>query len=389
MEHPVLTGADRLRELESATLKGKRFGLLTCPTGVDSNLRSTIEICAGLATAKLSALFACEHGIRGDRQAGVKIPDEIDPETGLRVYSLYGEHTKPTKEMLEGLDAIVFDTQDLGVRFYTYLSTLVYVMEACAEHRVEVVVLDRPNPLGGETSEGGYLRDEFHSMVGAWRMPIRTGLTIGEFARFVRDRMANPCELQVVPLLHWKRSMEYPDTGLPWLPPSPNIPTMEAARVYPGNCLFEGTNLSEGRGTTKPFEWIGAPWLNARQVCDSLNRQNLPGVLFHPVAFTPYISKHRNELCHGIMTLVKDKRAYRSVPTGLRLLQAVQRAHPDEFRWVKPDFEGSRYFIDLLSGSDRVRLTLHEEGAVESIVGEWERDCADWDRIRGAYHMYD
>ncbi|MFC4601792.1 exo-beta-N-acetylmuramidase NamZ domain-containing protein [Cohnella hongkongensis] len=389
MEQKVTVGVDRLPEFEEQLLKGKRFGLLTNPTGIDSGYRSTIDVCASIRSAKLSALFACEHGIRGDRQAGVKIPDEIDELTGLPVYSLYGEHTKPTADMLRGLDAIVFDIQDLGVRFYTYLSTLVYVMEACAEHGVEVIVLDRPNPLGGLTSEGGYIEERFFSMVGAWKMPFRTGLTIGEFARLVRDQMAAPCQLHVISMLNWTRNREYPDTGLAWLLPSPNMPTMDTVRVYAGNCLFEGTNLSEGRGTTKPFELIGAPWLDARGVCNSLNELSLPGVRFHPLPFTPVLSKHKGELCHGIMTFVTDKSAYRAVSTSLRLIHAIMKAHPKEFEWVRPGGEDSHYFIDVLSGSDRVRLTLHEEGALESILADWERDQLHWESIRTAYHLYD
>lgn len=389
MAQTVRSGADRLSDLGEQLLKGKRFGLLTNPTGIDSSYRSTIDVCAGLREAKLTALFACEHGLRGERQAGVNIPDETDEETGLQVYSLYGEYSKPTSSMLQGLDAIVFDIQDLGVRFYTYLSTLVYVMEACAEHGVEVIVLDRPNPLGGLASEGGYLQEGYYSMVGAWKVPFRTGLTIGEFAGLVRDQMATPCKLQVIPMLHWKRDMEYPDTGLAWLLPSPNMPTMDTVRVYAGNCLFEGTNLSEGRGTTKPFEMVGAPWLRARGICDTLNRQALRGVRFHPVTFTPVISKHKGELCNGIMTFITDKHAYQAVPTGLRLLHAVMEAHPEQFEWVRPGGEGSHYFIDVLSGSDRVRLTLHEDGALEAILADWERDRAHWDSIRSKYHLYD
>ncbi|MCC3376715.1 exo-beta-N-acetylmuramidase NamZ domain-containing protein [Cohnella sp. REN36] len=385
----VKTGADNLTEKAGPYLKGKAFGLLTNPTGIDSRYRSTIEICASLPGAELKALFGCEHGIRGDRQAGVKFEEEIDPETGLTVHSLYGRHRKPTAEMLAGLDAIVFDIQDLGVRFYTYLSTLVYVMEACAEHGVEVIVLDRPNPLGGHTAEGGYLQEGFYSMVGAWRIPFSTGLTIGEFATFVRSRMEKPCALRVVPLEGWNRDMEYPDTGLPWILPSPNMPTMDTVRVYAGNCLFEGTNLSEGRGTTKPFEMIGAPWLQNRELCAQMNALGLPGVVFHPVTFTPVISKHRGELCNGVMTFVTDKRAYEAAATGLRLVHRIMTLHPDEFAWVKPAEAESGWFIDVLSGSDRVRKTLHQEGALEAILADWQADSRDWIEARRSSLLYD
>ncbi|MBB6672133.1 exo-beta-N-acetylmuramidase NamZ family protein [Cohnella nanjingensis] len=385
----VRSGADKLTEVADQYLKGKTFGLLTNPTGIDSRYRSTIEICASLEQAELKALFGCEHGIRGDRQAGVKFEEETDPETGLTVHSLYGKHRAPTAEMLEGLDAIVFDIQDLGVRFYTYLSTLVYVMQACAEHGVEVIVLDRPNPLGGHGAEGGYLQEGFYSMVGAWRIPFSTGLTIGEFATFVQRRMEKPCELQVVRLEGWRRDMEYPDTGLPWILPSPNMPTIDTVRIYTGNCLFEGTNLSEGRGTTKPFEMFGAPWLRHRELCAEMNALKLPGVVFHPITFTPVISKHRGELCNGVMTFVTDKRAYEAAATGLRLIHRIMTLHPEDFRWVKPDDAESGWFIDVLSGSDRVRKTLHLEGALEAILADWQADSRDWETIRQSSLLYD
>ncbi|MBB3125391.1 uncharacterized protein YbbC (DUF1343 family) [Paenibacillus rhizosphaerae] len=389
MSTMVLTGADMLAGEAGQILKGKKFGLLTNPTGIDSCYRSTIEICESLPGAELKALFGCEHGIRGDRQAGVKFEEEVDPETGHTVHSLYGKHRAPTAEMLEPLDAIVFDIQDLGVRFYTYLSTLVYVMQACAEHGVEVIVLDRPNPMGSFGAEGGYLREGFYSMVGAWRIPFTTGLTIGEFATFVCSQMEKPCALHVVRLEGWKRDMAYTDTGLPWVLPSPNMPTMDTVRVYPGNCLFEGTNLSEGRGTTRPFEMIGAPWLRHRELCVEMNAMNLPGVVFHPITFTPVISKHRGELCNGVMTFVTDKSAYESAATGLRLIERIMRLHPDEFAWVKPAEAESGWFIDVLSGSDRVRKTLHHEGELDAILADWRADSLDWMTVRQSSLLYD
>jgi uncharacterized protein YbbC (DUF1343 family) len=388
MANTVRTGADKLTEAAERYLRGKRFGLLTNPTGIDSRYRSTIDICAGLQGGEMKALFGCEHGIRGDRQAGVKFEDEVDPQTGLTVHSLYGKQLTPTAAMLKDLDAVVFDIQDLGVRFYTYLSTLVYLLQACAEQGTEVIVLDRPNPLGGFGAEGGYLQSGYYSMVGAWRMPFRTGLTIGEFAMLVRSQMESPCALQVVTLEGWKRDMEYPDTNLPWILPSPNMPTIDTVRVYTGNCLFEGTNLSEGRGTTKPFEMIGAPWLKHRILCGQLNRLGLPGVVFHPVTFTPVISKHQGMLCNGVMTFVTDKRLYEAVPTSLHMIRGIIELHPKEFEWLPPHKPGSDCFIDVLSGSDRVRTSLHEDGALEDILAEWSADCRHWETVRQACLLY-
>lgn len=388
----VLTGADRLALGQDRIAAGKRIGLLTNPTGIASDFRSTIDICAALPDAQLAALFACEHGIRGERQAGLLFEDEIDAGTGLPVYSLYGVHRKPTGAMLANVDAVVFDIQDLGVRFYTYLTTLVYVMQACAEHGKEVIVLDRPNPTGGYDVEGGFLEDAFHSMVGAWRMPYRTGLTIGEFATLVQAQMEKPCRLHVVRLSGWDPKMEYPDTGLPWLPPSPNMPTMDTVRVYAGNCLFEGTNLSEGRGTTKPFEMIGAPWLQAEKLAQRLNALKLPGAVFHPVTFTPMFSKHQGALCNGLQLFVTDRARFRAVSTSLRLLHHLIDMHADDFVWLQPqkrENSDAKCFIDILSGSDVVRRTLHEKAGLAAILERYEEDERVWRDMRKPFLLYE
>lgn len=384
----VLTGADRLPEVEQSFVRDKRIGLLTNPTGRTSSLESVIDICANLQSAKLTALFACEHGIRGERQAGVLFEDEIDEQHGIPVYSLYGKRRKPEPEMLEQVDAVVFDIQDLGVRFYTYLTTLIYTMGACAESGKEMIVLDRPNPLGGIICEGGVLQEEYRSMVGAWPIPFRTGMTIGEFAKWVNSEMDKPCNLQVVPMIGWHRGMEYSDTGLPWIMPSPNIPTLDSARVYPGTCLIEGTNLSEGRGTTRPFELIGAPWLNGKKLAETMNDLELPGVRFCPTYFTPTFSKHQGELCAGVQLFVTDRHKFRPVTVGLHLLKAVQRMHPGRFEWLPPYKEGGKPFIDLLSGSDAVRTKLHTPTGLEEITAAWDRQAAEWEEKRKPYLLY-
>ncbi|MEF3307090.1 exo-beta-N-acetylmuramidase NamZ family protein [Paenibacillus sp. GYB003] len=386
---PVFSGADRLARSAAQYLDGKRFGLLTNHTGITRDFRSTIDVCASQSAGKLTAMFACEHGIRGERQAGVLFEDEVDPELGITVYSLYGKHRAPTPDMLEPLDAIVFDFQDLGVRFFTYLTTLIYTMQACAKAGKELIVLDRPNPLGGLQVEGGLLREGFQSMVGGWKIPFRTGLTIGEFARLVNDQSGMNCNLQVVPLEGWTRDMEFPQTGLPWTMLSPNMPTMDTARVYAGTCLFEGTNLSEGRGTTRPFEQIGAPWLNGKRVAEAMNKRGLPGVVFHPVYFTPMFSKHQGAICSGIQVYVTDPKTYQPVRTGLYLVEQVQKMHPDHFAWLPPFKEGSKSFIQLLTGSDVVPQTLHEPGAGEKIADEWDKEAAEWAKTREPYLLYE
>ncbi|MEC0209129.1 DUF1343 domain-containing protein [Paenibacillus ehimensis] len=387
MERMVQTGADRLPLLESG-LRGQRFGLLTNPTGINRRFESVIDGCAGFKSAALTALFACEHGIRGERQAGVRFGDEKDDKTGIPVFSLYGDHKRPTEEMMDRVDAVVFDIQDLGVRFYTYLSTLVYMMEACAACGKRLIVLDRPNPLGGLVSEGGMLEPGYESMVGAWAAPFRTGLTIGEFAGYVNSQLPVRCDLQVVPLLGWKRDMEYPDTGLPWIMPSPNMPTMDTVRVYAGNCLFEGTNVSEGRGTTRPFELLGAPWMDGRTVGEAVNRLGLPGVHLQPVYFTPTFSKYQGELCSGVQLFVTDPAAYRSVATALHLLHAIAALYPAQFQWTPPFKEGRKPFIDYLSGSDQVRTSIQTEAGLNRIISLWDAQAKAWDDARRSYLLY-
>lgn len=387
MNGEVRTGADGLAASYDKLLRGRRFGLLTNPTGIDSRYRSTIDLCRELAGADLAAFFACEHGLRGEKQAGVRFEDAIDPVYGLPVYSLYGTRRKPTAEMLAGLDAVVFDIQDLGIRFYTYLSTLVYTMQACAEQGVTLIVLDRPNPLGGFRIEGGLLQDGYFSMVGAWSMPVATGMTIGEFARMVNAELPKACELHVVPLQGWKRKMEFPDTGLPWVMPSPNMPTMDTVRVYAGNCLFEGTNVSEGRGTTKPFEMIGAPWIQHEELCGVMNGLGLPGVHYHPVTFTPTFQKHAGELCNGVMTYVTDSSVFRSAESGLYLLHSIAQLHPDQLAWRGE--EDGHTFLDILSGSDVVRRTIREPGSVQAILDTWQKDQAEWSKRREPYLLYE
>ncbi|TVX94592.1 DUF1343 domain-containing protein [Paenibacillus agilis] len=383
----VRTGADQFAEIGSALLRGKRFGLLTNPTGIDAKYRSTIDICAAISEGKLTAFFACEHGLRSEKQAGVQFEDELDPVYGIPVYSLYGSNRKPTAQMMADLDVVIVDIQDLGVRFYTYVTTLIHIIESCAEHGVSLIVLDRPNPLGGNKAEGGLLNEQYQSMVGAWRMPMLTGMTIGEFAQLVNGQRAIPCDLQVIPLIGWSREMEYPDTGLPWLMPSPNMPTIDTVRVYGGHCLFEGTNLSEGRGTTKPFELIGAPWLKSEKLCKVMNELQLPGVHFHPYTFTPMFSKHQGERCHGIFTYVIDRKTYHSVETGLHLLHHVMALHEQQFEWLGK--ESGYPFIDLLTGDNRVRLQLHETDGLINIVEAWRQESEQWRMIRKPFLLYE
>ncbi|HEX7057053.1 MAG TPA: DUF1343 domain-containing protein [Bacilli bacterium] len=382
----VLAGIDCLQSEARHLLKNKKIGLITNPTGIDSRFQSTIEICASLQDARLTALFACEHGIRGDKQAGMLLADETDKQLNIPVFSLYGKNKRPQQYMLEHLDVLIFDIQDLGVRFYTYLTTLIYAMEACARFGKKLMVLDRPNPLGGLKAEGGILQPGYESMVGAWSVPYQTGLTVGEFANLVNEEAAIGCDLHVVPLQNWRREMEFDETGLPWLPPSPNMPTIDTARVYPGMCLFEGTNLSEGRGTTKPFEWLGAPWLNAEKLCRCVNEAGLPGVRCHPTHFTPVFSKYKGELCHGVYLIVTDKKEYRPVVTALYLLHYIAVIHKDQLAWSQKPNE--KPFIDMLSGSDMIRRFIAQPEGLQTILDHYDRDIQRWRERCGKYLLY-
>jgi uncharacterized protein YbbC (DUF1343 family) len=290
--------------------------------------------------------------------------------------------------MLENVDTLIFDIQDLGVRFYTYISTLLYVMEACAGQGKSLLVLDRPAPLGGTGCEGGLLQEGYESMVGAWSMPIRTGMTLGELALMINDRKGLGCDLGVLPLEGWNRGLEYTDTGLPWMMPSPNIPAIDTVRVYSGTCFFEGTNLSEGRGTTRPFEWIGAPWLDGARLAEAMAEHRLPGVHFHPVYATPSFSKHQGELCGGVRLFLTDPQAYQSVRTGLALLHTVQSLYPGEFQWLAPPGAGGRHFIDLLTGGQDVRRRIAAVEGLDDISEQWQEESGLWLRLRKPYLLY-
>lgn len=351
MKARVLTGLDQLG-LAEEKLRGRRVGLMTNPTGIDRDFRSAIDIL--FENYSLSALFACEHGVRGDRQAGASIEPFEDPDTGVMVYSCYGNTRRLTEGMLAAFDVLVFDMQDVGARFYTYLYSLSYAMEACARAGKPVIVLDRPNPVGGERVSGTVLQKKFHSFVGEYELPTRYALTIGEYALWVRDHLRLKLDLTVIPLSGWRREMYQDDTDLPFIAPSPNIPTVGAAVLYGGTCVFEGTNLSEGRGTTLPFELIGAPYVNSRELEKRMAALQLPGLHFRRASFTPQFSKWAGETCHGVQVHVTDRKAADPFGGGLMLLEQIRSLHPDAFEWRQPE-TGDIFTIDRLLGTDDYR----------------------------------
>lgn len=387
----VRSGLEVLLDRRLDLLAGRRVGLITNHTGVNRRLESTVDLLAAQPGVQLTALFAPEHGLRGDKQAAEHVPAFTDPRTGLPVYSLYGptrETRKPAPAMLEDVDILVCDLQEGGVRYFTYLATMGYAMEAAAERGIPFVVLDRPNPIGGLAVEGNVLDERFRSFVGAYSLPIRHGLTLGEIAHFLNEQYRIGADLIVVPMEGWRRGMYFWDTGLPWVQPSPNIPSPMTLVVYPGTCLFEGTNLSEGRGTTRPFEWIGAPWIDAYAWAETMNKLDLPGVRFRPVYFTPTFSKHQGVPCQGVEVHVTDPRAFRPVATGLHLLATARAQNEKAFSWVPPLGEGGEWFIDLLVGTDELRLALEAGRAVTDLIAAWDDAASEWSRRREAYFMY-
>lgn len=365
----VKLGLEVLMEERLALLKGRRVGLVTNHTGVDSRFRSTVDLFHQHPDIELVALYGPEHGIRGAAAAGELVSSGTDPVTGVPVFSLYGASKKPSAEMLAGVDLLVYDIQDIGVRYYTYPYTLGYCMEAAKEHGIGVMVLDRPNPIGGETVEGNILDPAFSSFVGLYPMPVRHGLTIGELARWFNLTIG--CDLTVVPMSGYTRSMWWDETGLPFVPMSPNSTGVEMATLYSGTCLIEGTNLSEGRGTTKPFEQVGAPWVDGRRLADRLNALNLPGVLFRSVYFTPLTSKHKDQQCEGVQVHVTDRKAVQAVTLGLHLVKAIRDQHPDQFQFLPPYREGGKRFFDLLAGTDAWRLGLEAGATVVDLSAGW------------------
>ena len=346
----VLSGAD---QLPLHLLNGRRVGLMTNPTGIDHSFRSTIDLLHD--SVRLTALFAVEHGIRGDVQAGGKVDSSVDPVTGIPVFSAYGEHSHFSGDMLDAFDVLVYDIQDVGARFYTYIYSLAYAMESCAKAGKSLIVLDRINPLGGLVRSGTVIDPNYSSFVGGYGLPTRYGLTAGEFALYVRSRLKLDLDLSVVRLSGWTRSMMLPDTDVPWVPTSPNCPDFATQLCYIGTCVFEGTNISEGRGTAMPFQLIGAPFLDSVRVAREMNGMHLPGVHFRPCSFTPTFSKHQGQLCHGVQMHILDTNTDTFL-AGLTLLDVIRRQSGERFSFVRS--ENGTYFLDLLLGTDLYRMGM-------------------------------
>lgn len=384
-------GIDRLLELERRILAGRRIGVVCNPASVDGQLRHTADRLIADPGIAVAALFGPQHGFRSDLQDNmIETPHTQDARRRVPVYSLYSETREPTANMLRDIDTLVIDLQDVGTRVYTYVYTMANCMRAAARHGVHVVVCDRPNPVGGEEVEGTRLDPVFASFVGQFPIPLRHGMTIGELARLFNDEFGIHCSLDVIPLAGWHRSMYFDETGVPWVLPSPNIPTLDSAIVYPGAVLFEGTMLSEGRGTTRPFELIGAPWIDGDRLSDAMNARQLPGVHFRSVFFEPTFQKHARQTCGGCQLHVLDRRRFRPVRTAVELIDEFRRQSPDKFAWREPpyEYEHDKQPIDILFGSDRLRMTIDAGSDIAAFVESWKADEESFRQLRQKYLLY-
>jgi uncharacterized protein YbbC (DUF1343 family) len=403
----VKPGVEVFLEKHLDLVKGKKVGLITNPTGTDGLFRSTIDLFLANPAIRLVALYGPEHGVRGNAQAGEHVPFAMDEKYNLPMFSLYGQSFKPdpgmlknidaymrsfdTKEtgkvpeaaMVEGIDVMIFDIQDVGTRVYTYVATMAYAMQAAAENGVEFIVLDRPNPINGVDIEGPVLEyPEFSSFIGLFPIPERHGMTAGELARLFNDKfLARKARLTVIPMEGWKREMWFDETGLPWIIPSPNMPTLETATVYPGLVGLEGTNLSEGRGTTKPFELFGAPWVDGYELAKALNGLGLSGVRFREAWFTPSFSKFQGQLCGGCQVHVTDRDAFRPFTAALHIIKTVREAYPGKFEF-HPDY------FDKVMGTASIRAALEAGTGVPAILENIRPGLEAFADLRKAYLIY-
>ena len=365
--------------------------MIVNPASIDSRFEHAADLFHRHPRINLTALFGPQHGIRGETQDNmIEWQTFRDSRTGLPSYSLYGETRKPIAEMLTDVDVLVFDVQDVGTRVYTFVYTMALAMQAAREQGKRFIVLDRPNPIGGVQIEGNILEPEFASFVGMFPIPMRHGMTIGELALMFNHEFGIGCDLQVVKMEGWRREMYFDETGLPWLMPSPNMPTVETAVVYPGSVMIEGTALSEGRGTTRPFEIMGAPYVEPYLLIDELKRDNLPGVVFRPLHFQPNFHKFAGELCGGIQIHVTDRASFTPVITGVAIISAIRRLYPDRFEWKQPPYEYvyDKLPFDVINGSSRLREQIEAGMSVAEIEDTWRDGLNDFAKRREDYLLY-
>jgi uncharacterized protein YbbC (DUF1343 family) len=387
----TMTGLDRLVADDFAALKGRRVGLLVHPASVDCGLRHALDLFQAHEDVQVKALFGPQHGILGQTQDNmIEWEGYRDERFGVPVFSLYGEHRKPTPEMLAGLDVLVIDLQDVGARYYTFIWTMLLCLEACSEAGVAVMILDRPNPLGGIVTEGNILDPAYRSFVGLAPIPMRHAMTCGELARFFVHWRELDVDLEVIWAEGWGRADDYDTTGLPWVLPSPNMPTTDTAFVYPGGCLLEGTMLSEGRGTTRPFEIFGAPYVDGRLLAERLTQLKLPGAFFRPLEFEPTFHKFSGQVCSGVQVHVTDRSVFESVVTYTAAISFIREMWPDEFAWKEPpyEYENIKLPIDILAGGECWRRDVESRRDPLAMQSDWRSRLMNFNVLTEGFRHY-
>lgn len=387
----IRLGIERLIAEKSGLIEGGRIGLICNQSSVTHKFSHAADELFAFKKSELVALFGPQHGIRGEVQDNmIETPHATDRKTGLPVYSLYSETREPTEEMLKGIDALVFDMQDVGCRVYTFIYTMANCMIAAKKFGLKVVVCDRPNPINGMNVEGNILSEEFKSFVGQYRIPMRHGMTVGELARLFNEQFNIGCDLQVMKMEGWKREMWFDETNAPWVLPSPNMPTAETATVFPGTVYLEGTMLSEGRGTTRPFEIVGAPFISATEFAAYLNGLSMPGVFFRECGFQPTFQKHAGMICEGVQIHVMDRDVFKPVIAGVAVMKAAVDLYGERFEWKKPPYEYiyDKLPIDVIAGTDDLRLKIEKSESLQHISEAWEEDETNFKSLRNDFLLY-
>ena len=388
---PTQTGLDHLVASPEKTPLGDRLGLLANPASVDRRLRHSRDLINESFPGRLRALYAPQHGFFADKQDNmIESADIVDPALKIPIFSLYGDTRIPTADMLEPIDTLIIDLQDVGTRVYTFIYTMSYCLEAARKYGKQVAVLDRPNPINGLDVEGNLLLSDYASFVGRYPIPMRHGLTIGEMARLFNDHFGIGCDLTIIPMVDWSRDMFFADTGLPWIAPSPNLPTPVSALVYPGQVLWEGTTVSEGRGTTRPFELFGAPFIDIAALSRELGPEPISGTVLRPVVFEPTAGKWQGKSCYGFQIHPLEPKQFTPYAVSLKLLQAVLKLYPDDFAWREPpyEYEYEKLPIDLITGDATIRQQLQDGRSVDDMAASWQADLAQFQENIRKYHLY-
>lgn len=386
----VKLGLEKALEESEALFKNQRVGLICNQASLDHNFTHAADLFFD-SQINLTALFGPQHGIRGDVQDNmIETAHTLDRKTNLPIYSLYSETRQPTEEMLQNLDALVFDLQDVGGRVYTFIYTMANAMKACAEFGKRMIVCDRPNPINGIDIEGNFLEKGFESFVGQYPIPMRHGMTVGELAKFFNEEFDIRCDLTVVPMENWSREDFFDETDVPWAMPSPNMPTVDTAVIFPATVYFEGTQISEGRGTTRPFEIVGAPFIDADDLANALAEFRLPGIKFSATNFIPTFQKHANTSCGGVFIHVSDRNIYQPVLTGIALVKTIHDLYKNDFKWKEPPYEYvyDKNPFDVISGTDKIRKFIENGVDLDQIKLYWENDVKSFREQREKYLLY-